>query len=221
MLAAGGYAPTVQLWDARACTKASTSLPLMREDYVTSLHCSPSCHCIIAGTSSGMLVSWDTRKIAPSNVHVFGSRGPTQAQPTRVDHLPTLAAYWPTVLSYRAQLHLCAGVLASAGELQSMIPQLSAVTGAAAAAANTVRSTSSGARHGASGSGAAASLFRMGLSRSSTVATNAHASKVNHLVEDPSDPRRVAFSLACGAAGANATCHVPLPLLLLEYISLC
>ena len=123
MLAAGGYAPTVQLWDARASTQASMSLPLMRDDIVTSLLCRPDAHRILAGTSSGMLVSWDTRKIAPSNMHVFGSKGPAQAQPERARHLPSYAADWPTVLPYSAQLRLCTGVLASVGELQSAPPQ--------------------------------------------------------------------------------------------------
>lgn len=199
MLAAGGYARTVQLWDARASTQASMSLPLMRDDVVTSLLCSPDAHRIIAGTSSGMLISWDTRKIAPSNVHVFGSRGPTQAQPSRVEHLPALAADWPTVLPYSAQLRLCTGVLASVGELQSAPPQPLSGSLAAVAAANAVRTGGVGVN--AASSGVAA--FRLGLSRSATLATKALGSKVNHLIADPTDPRRVAFSLSCGSAGAT------------------
>lgn len=200
MLAAGGHGPAVQLWDARASTQASMSLPLMRDDTVTSLLCTPCAHRIIAGTTSGILVSWDTRKLAPSNVHVFGSRGPAQAHPYRVQHLPTVAAHWPTVLPYRAQLRFCAGVLASMGEIQRVAPQ-SALAGAALAAqeANAVRGSALGSTPAASNT----TMFRLGLSRSSTLATKALGSKVNHLVEDPSDPRRVAFSLSCGSAGAK------------------
>lgn len=199
MLAAGGYAPAVQLWDARASTQASMSLPLMRDDIVTSLLCMPTAHRIVAGTSSGMLVSWDTRKIAPSSMHVFGSKGPAQAQPSRVDHLPSRAADWPTVLPYSAQLRMCTGVLASAGELQSATPQTSSGAPTALAAANAVRGSHSGVAPTTGG----AAAFRLGISRSVTLATRSHGSKVNHLVADPTDHRRVAFSLACGSAGAT------------------
>jgi hypothetical protein len=185
VLAAGGYAAAVQLWDVRVSSKRPTmSLPLKRDEIITSLLCCTTLHRIVAGASSGSVTSWDLRNLAQSNVAVFGARGPAQAAPLNSRHLPTIAAAWPTPLPYRAQLSFCTATLAGVGEfpVPAALPPAGFPDGRAA--------------------------VKVALARSATLATSAAGSKVNHLVADPSDPRRVAFSLACGSAGAHSVCSL-------------
>ena len=71
MLAAGGYASAVQLWDTRASTSPSVSLPIPDKDAVTSLSCSAATGRVVAGTMSGRACVWDLRKVSNRRPQVW------------------------------------------------------------------------------------------------------------------------------------------------------
>lgn len=192
MLAAGGYGATVHLWDARASARASMALPLQRTAVITSVLACPEVHTVAAGSARGTLDMWDIRKAGHSSTHVLSGRGLSQAAPAETLHLPAAAADAPTALPYAAQLRLSVGAADAAGVLGG-------VGSDPGAEGDTVVSAAAG---GEGGDAAGAGRGRVGMARSATVASAARPSAVECLVQDPGDSRRVAFSLACGAAGA-------------------
>lgn len=181
MLAAGGYAGSMQLWDARAAQLPSVCLPLPATraggTALTALHCCADSHCAVAGTADGRVCIWDLRFVHDRRPQVFGAMGARihHSAPAAVCTLGRQMAANPTALPPSAQLAL---LLASLPSLPSF-----------EAASEVAMANTAG---------------RIPLHRAPPLAVEGYTGAVTQLLPDAQEPRRVAFSVACGAAGAPA-----------------
>ena len=123
------------------------------------------------------------------NVQVFGARGVHSGAPIACPYLPAAFVGLPTALPASVQLQLCLArlrnfasfdTIVAAGVQHPVPPDTESKCNAA------VRVTAAG---------------KLGLCRGPALAHAGHASHVTQLLHDPMDPARIAFALACGAAG--------------------
>ena len=122
-------------------------------------------------------------------MQVFGARGVHSGAPVACPYLPAAFVGPSTALPASVQLQLCLARLRHfasfetivAAGVQHPVPSDTELTCDAA-----VRVTAAG---------------KLGLCRGPALANAGHASHVTQLLHDPMDPARIAFALACGAAG--------------------
>jgi hypothetical protein len=176
MLAAGGYAGTVQLWDARASKHPSTTLQVPSSDTITALHCCPYSQRAVAGTESGRAHVWDLRMLHNWQP-LLTARGATCGSPVATMSPPAALAANPTHLPRSALLQLCLARLRHTSALGSV--------------------------HAASTEQLVIGEGKVNLCSTPAFAVAGQASHVSQLLPHPHSSYQVAFSMACGAAGAK------------------
>jgi hypothetical protein len=184
MLAAGGYAGSVQLWDARASKHPSTTLQVPSSDTVTALHCCHRSQCAVAGTESGRVHVWDLRMLQ-SRQPLLTARGATCGSPVATVSPPAALAANPTLLPRSALLQLCLARLRHSSALDTAHAASLADESQAVVGAGTVR-----------------------LCTAPAFSAAGQASYVTQLLPHPCSHEHVAFSMACGAAGAYHDCPI-------------
>jgi hypothetical protein len=192
MLAAGGYSAVMHLWDARASTSPSISLPVPSKEPITSVLCCTATHRAMAGTMSGHACLWDLRKLQSHRPQVFGAQGAHVATCLAAPYLPAVLAKHQTTLPRSVLLQLCLARVRTFGCFEAMVQAAET-----AVAEQQVPMQAAG---------------KVGLCRAHALA-HGQSSHVTQLLADPGDSSRVAFSLACGAGGVCSSpwlpCHDP------------